>query len=196
MGIYLMSSGSVDSQTIILGVCVIAFLILLWWISTSNKLNRLKVKVDESESCIDVALTKRYDTLTKMLDVCRNYANHELEVFTNVIQLRSGMSMKEKNVASAQMDQMQKDIGFLAESYPELGSNAVFIQLQNGILDIEDNLSASRRLHNSNVSIFNQTICQFPTSIVANAKNTNIWKTTRIKLRILLFPQPNVRLNI
>ena len=170
MGFYLMSSGTVNPQTILLAICVIGFIIILWWISASNKLNRLKVKVDESESCIDVALTKRYDTLTKMLDVCRNYANHELEVFTNVIQLRSGMSMKEKNVVSAQMDQIQKDIGFLAEAYPELSSNAVFVQLQNGILNIENDLSAARRLHNSNVSIFNQTICQFPDSIVANAK--------------------------
>ena len=47
---------------IILAIIVIA---VVWYISISNKLNRYIVKIDEADSGIDVALTKRYDVLTK-----------------------------------------------------------------------------------------------------------------------------------
>ena len=39
-------------------VLVIIVSIIGWYISVSNQLNRLVVKVDEAESGIDVALTK------------------------------------------------------------------------------------------------------------------------------------------
>ena len=42
---------------------------LLWYISVYNDLKRASIKVDESDFGIDVALTKRYDLLTKMVEV-------------------------------------------------------------------------------------------------------------------------------
>ena len=60
-------------------VAVIILIFVVWYISTSNKLNRLVVKIDESLSGIDVALTKRYDVLTKMIEVVKSYAKHEKE---------------------------------------------------------------------------------------------------------------------
>ena len=48
--------------------------IILWWIATMNGLRRTKVKIEEASSGIDVALTKRYDVLTKMVDVAKSYA--------------------------------------------------------------------------------------------------------------------------
>ena len=52
---------------ILIAVVVIILIFVIWYISTSNKLNRSVVKIDEALSGIDVALTKRYDVLTKMI---------------------------------------------------------------------------------------------------------------------------------
>ncbi len=52
-------------------VIVIVVLLLIWFISLSNRLNRAQVKIDEAASGIDVALLKRHDVLTKMLDVVK-----------------------------------------------------------------------------------------------------------------------------
>ena len=81
-------------------VLVIIVSIIGWYISVSNQLNRLVVKVDEAESGIDVALTKRYDVLVKMMDTVKAYTKHEKETLFEVIKLRSGMTMAEKNKAS------------------------------------------------------------------------------------------------
>ncbi|MDE5873377.1 MAG: LemA family protein [Lachnospiraceae bacterium] len=154
---------------ILIGVLVVVFIIAIWYVSTYNGIKALGIKVDEGLSGIDVALTKRYDTLTKLLDVVKGYQKHEKEILLEVIKLRSGMSMAERNAANTQMDQAAKQINVLAEAYPELKSSNNFIQLQNSIADVEEHLQAARRLYNSNVSAYNTKIVMFPNTIVANA---------------------------
>ena len=66
---------------IIVGVAIflIVLIVVIWFISTMNSLRRLNVKVDEAESGIDVALTKRYDLLTKEVAIVKGVAKHEKE---------------------------------------------------------------------------------------------------------------------
>ena len=61
-------------EFILIAIVVIILIFVIWYISTSNKLNRTVVKIDESLSGIDIALTKRYDVLTKMIEVVKSYA--------------------------------------------------------------------------------------------------------------------------
>ena len=156
--------------TILVIVGIILLIVLAWYISVSNKLNRAVVKIDESLSGIDVALTKRYDVLTKMIEVVKAYTKHEKETLFEVINLRKDMTIQEKNEANKAMDENFKKINVVAESYPELKSSENYKTLQQSIADVEEHLQASRRLYNSNVSLFNQLLVTFPTSSIAKSK--------------------------
>ena len=149
---------------------VILAVIAITWISVSNDLNKSIVKIDEAASGIDVALTKRYDVLTKMIEVVKGYAKHEQETLFQTIALRKDMSMQEKSAANDSMVQALSRINALAENYPDLKANTNFNTLQQSISDVEEHLQASRRLYNANVSSFNQKVVTFPISIVANSK--------------------------
>lgn len=161
-----------------IALIVIAIIVLLaaiiffsWWISTANRLRRDQVKVDESASGIDVALTKRFDLLTKAVATVKGYAKHESTTFANVTSLRrpaSSASMKEKADFSNQVTKAFDSINLVAEQYPDLKASTNFLALQNQISDIEEQLQASRRVYNSNVSFFNQEIVTFPTSWVSH----------------------------
>ena len=150
-------------------VAVIAVIIVLWWISTYNGIKVLKLKVKEGLSGIDVALTKRYDVLTKMLDVVKGYQKHEKELMIEIVNLRSGMSMRERNEANRKLDLMAGQINLMAENYPELKSSNHFVELQKAIVDVEEHLQAARRLYNANVTTYNAKIVTFPNSIVAGS---------------------------
>ena len=152
-------------------IIVLAVFVISWAISTSNRFKVLLVKINEAGSGIDVALTKRYDTLTKLIDVVKAYAKHETDLFEKVIRLRSGMSLTEKAEAHQRMKEAADRINIVAENYPELRSSENYKQLQDAIIDAEDHLQAARRVYNMNVSSFNQAIVLFPGSIVANAAN-------------------------
>ena len=157
-----------DSIIIILGIVLV--ILVIWYISVSNKLNRAVVKIDESLSGIDVALTKRYDVLTKMIDVVKAYTKHEKETLFEIINLRKDMTIQEKNDVNKAMDENFKKINIVAENYPELKSSENYKTLQQSIADVEEHLQAARRLYNSNVSLFNQLLVTFPTSSIAKSK--------------------------
>ena len=155
---------------IIIIVVAIVLICLIAFISISNNLNRYQVKIDEANSGIDVALTKRYDVLTKMIEVVKGYAKHEKETLFEVINLRKEMSLGEKAAENAKMDKNMEKINVLAESYPELKSSENYNTLQKTIVDVEEHLQASRRMYNANVSKFNQALVTFPSSMIASMK--------------------------
>jgi len=155
---------------VLIAVAIVVFIFVIWYISTSNKLNRSVVKIEESLSGIDVALTKRYDVLTKMIEVVKSYAKHEKETLFEVIKLRDNMSLREKSEANQAMDENLRKINIIAENYPELKSSENYKTLQQTIVDVEEHLQAARRLYNSNVSLYNQQLVSFPTSFVAKNK--------------------------
>lgn len=157
-----------DTGLIIIIAVIVVILIAI--IMMSNALNKALVKIDEADSGIDVALTKRYDVLTKMIDTVKGYAKHEKETLFEVINLRKGMSMAEKNEANTKISDQLGKLQIVAESYPELKSSENYKTLQQSILDVEEHLQAARRLYNANVSTFNQMIVTFPMSIIAGSK--------------------------
>ena len=152
-------------------VLVIIAVVVISIIVMSNNLNKALVKIDEADSGIDVALTKRYDVLTKMIETVKGYAKHEKEVLFDVVKIRKGMTIEEKNEANKQMDETLSKINVLAENYPNLKASENFAVLQQSIADVEEHLQAARRLYNANISTFNQMIVTFPTSIVAGMKH-------------------------
>ena len=150
---------------------LIALIAVLWAVKTSNNIKRMEIKVDEAFSGIEVALTKRYDMLTKMLDVCKGFMKHESELFSKVISLRRGMSLGEMGEADREMGELTGRLFAVAENYPELRSAQVFAELQQGIRDAEEHLQAARRLYNASVSSYNAAIAVFPDSLLARGRS-------------------------
>ncbi|MFA6843737.1 MAG: LemA family protein [Bacilli bacterium] len=153
-------------------VVVLLLWILIWYIKTMNMLRRSEVKVNEAESGIDVALTKRFDALTKMLETTKGYAKHEAETLENTIKWRNGVpkeaTLEDKQQFADQLNKVASGINVVVERYPDLKANTMFASLQNAIMDTEEHLQAARRVYNSNVSFINRKIVTFPISFVAH----------------------------
>lgn len=167
----LLSTGAIIGIVVVAVIVLVFIIIVAWYISTMNWFRRTKVKVDEANSGIDVALTKRYDLLTKALAAVKGYAKHEAETLSKVIGMRTGsikeLSLDEKSKLNAELSQVQRGINVVVEQYPQLKADTQFTLLQNQTADCEEQLQAARRVYNSNVSIFNQKRVTFPSSIVA-----------------------------
>lgn len=148
-------------------VIIVIIAVIMWAVSTSNRFKVLLVKINEADSGIDVALNKRYDTLVKLMEVVKAYARHEVETLSEMVKLRSGMGIAEKEQAEIKMHEVSDRINVIAESYPELRSGENFRQLQDAIMESEDHLQAARRVYNAGVSAFNRAIAVFPASIIA-----------------------------
>jgi LemA protein len=75
---------------IIIAIIVISF--FSWIIRTSNSFKIMKVKINEADAGIGVALQKRFDTLTKLMQTVKAYAKHEVDTLTKMVELRQGLS--------------------------------------------------------------------------------------------------------
>lgn len=139
-------------------------------VKTMNEFKRREIKVQESLSGIEVALTKRYDMLTKLQDAAKGYLSHENELFTRVIRMRQGMSIREMDETSKEIDEITGKLYAVAEGYPELRSSEVFVELQKGISDAEEHLQAARRLYNAAVTGYNTAISMFPACLLAGSR--------------------------
>lgn len=156
---------------VILGIFVVA---VVWAIALYNGLIRLKNRVDEAWSDIDVQLKRRYDLIPNLISTVKGYAKHESGTFQKVTEARTAaMSAQESGDAKAQaqaenmLSSTLKSIFALAENYPELKANENFLELQRELSDTEDKIQASRRFYNGNVRDFNTKIELFPNNIIA-----------------------------
>ena len=153
---------------IILGVAAV---LVLWVIAIYNGLIRLKNRVDEAWSDIDVQTKRRYDLIPNLVNTVKGYAAHEKEVFEKVTEARTramgAQSTADKAQAENMLSQTLKSLFAVAENYPDLKANQNFLELQRELTDTEDKIQASRRFYNGNVRDFNIKIQVFPNNIFA-----------------------------
>ncbi len=153
---------------VIFGIIVI---LIIYVISIYNKFIQVKNKVEEALSGIDVALARRYATLTNTVEVVKGYVKHEKEVLLKAVELRQNPTMKDRVMVDENQSEAITQIFALQESYPELKANQQFLALQDTIRDLEEHLAASRRMYNSNVSIYNNLVLSFPSNLIGNIMN-------------------------
>jgi LemA protein len=145
---------------------------------TRNKFVRMRTKIEEASSSIDIQLKRRRDTLTKLMDAVKGSMNFEKGTLEEIVKMRSsnidGASMSEKAKISNDLSRISKGINVTLENYPNLKSTDAVVEFQKSTADIEDNIAASRRIYNQNVSAFNQNIKTWPAIVVAQASKQYI----------------------
>jgi len=157
---------------LILGLVVV---LLLGYMNLFNALVKARQKVKEAWSGIEVQLKRRYDLIPNLVNVVKGYATHEQDTLEKVIQARTGaISVPEGDIAGQaqaenMLSQTLKSIFALSESYPDLKANENFLELQKEITNTEDQIAASRRIYNGNVTYLNTKIESFPSNLVAQA---------------------------
>lgn len=160
-----------NTQVIYIIPLLLILFLVIYYVKTANKLRRYHVVIDESKKNIDIALTKRYDTISEMIKVAKSFAKYEKELFADITKSRRNSSISEFNKSLEDQNQAIDKIYALAEAYPELKSSDQFLRLQEEIDDENEQLAAAKRIVNNNISKLNQIIVSFPSSVVAGMKN-------------------------
>ncbi len=166
----LISTGAVAVIVIAIVVVLLVIILIAWYIGSYNKLQRLKNIVDEGWSTIDVQLKKRYDLIPNLVETVKGYAKHESETLEAVIKARNAAmtaSGDAKMTAENALTGTLKSLFALQEAYPELKANTNFIDLQNQLKSVENEIASARRYYNGTVKELNTKIDLFPSNIVA-----------------------------
>ncbi len=162
-----------NTGMVVLGVVVaiLGLTIFCYIISTYNKLVAYRNKVQESLALVDVHLKQRFDMIPNLVATVKGYAKHEKEVFAEITELRNLANKtndeKEKIDCANKMLPKMRQIIALAENYPKLKADALFGNLMEELVLIEDKIVAARRFYDSNVNMYNTLVESMPSGMVA-----------------------------
>jgi LemA protein len=155
-------------------IIIVFSIFILWIVFTYNSFINLKNYVKKSFSGIDVQLKRRADLIPNLIETVKAYTKHESTILKEVTQARTKMmdarehkDIKKMANCENQLQNALKSLFMVSENYPDLKANKNFLDLQNQLKNTEDQIAASRRIYNNNVTQYNIKTESFPSLIIA-----------------------------
>jgi LemA protein len=132
----------------------------------------LKNGADAGLAQIKVALKKRLDMITQLVDTAKGYAEFEKSTMVEVTKMRSKVGQitnaGELSKIGNQSRKILDNIIAVMENYPDLKSNETVKELMKAIQNIEDELSRHRYTYNNIIQEYNTKTEVVPSNMVAN----------------------------
>lgn len=146
---------------------------VLYAIVIFNRLVRTRQMANEAWSGIDVQLKRRADLVPNLVEAVKGYAAHERGVLEEVVRLRgAAAALPKDDVAHRAQAESALTVSIgrliaLAESYPDLKASRNFLELQQQLSTVEDELQMARRYYNGAVRNQNVLVQSVPSNLVA-----------------------------
>src|SRR5216117_2529547 len=168
---------------VLVALLVPLFFLLVYVISSFNKLVGLRNRFKNAFAQIDVQLKRRYDLIPNLVETAKGYLKHERGTLEAVISARNAASaantraaanpgdasaMKELSGAEAALTGSLGRLFAVAEAYPDLKANQTMNTLMEELTSTENKVSFSRQAYNDAVMTYNTTRESFPTNFVAS----------------------------
>jgi LemA protein len=152
-------------------VAAVVAAVVLYAIVVFNRLIRQRNVVREGWSGIDVQLRRRTDLVPNLVEAVKGYAAHERGLFEEVTAKRaSSIAASDVGGQAAAERALAGSLGRLmavAEAYPQLKADKNFLELQDQLAEIEDQIQMARRYYNGTVRNLNISIQSFPDVLLA-----------------------------
>ncbi|MFA6355846.1 MAG: LemA family protein [Candidatus Omnitrophota bacterium] len=152
---------------------IVAVVALFWLVIIFNGLVRLKVRVANGWSQIDVQLKRRHDLIPNLVETARGYMKFERDTLENVTKARTqatqATTVKDKEGAENMLTGALRSLFAVAEKYPELKAGQNMIALQGELASTENQIASARQFYNDEVTRYNTAVKTFPANTVAPA---------------------------
>ena len=150
----------------------VVLLLVVYVITTYNKLISLRNRVNDQWSQIDVELKRRFDLIPNLVNTVKGYAKHEDETLEKVIKARnsylSSGTREQAMEADSQLSSAINKLFALSESYPDLKANESFLDLQAQLKETEEKISYARKFYNDTALLLNNKVDMFPSNLIAS----------------------------
>jgi LemA protein len=146
-------------------------------ISMYNSLVRLRNRVKNAWSQIDVQLKRRHDLIPNLVETAKGYMQHERDTLSEITDARSRAMGADgpaaKGQAETQLSGALSKFMLVVENYPDLKANQNFLALQEELTSTENKIAFSRLAYHDSVLFFNNKIQMFPSNLIATMFNFN-----------------------
>lgn len=152
-------------------VAVVVLMLVALPIGKYNGIVSAQIKVETGEANIATQLQRRADLIPNLVETVNNFTTHETEVFAAVTEAREAMlsagSVPEMAAADEAMNAALGRLIAVAEAYPELQSDTVYVGLMDELAGTENRIAVARTDYNAAVESYNTDIRRFPGVLIA-----------------------------
>ena len=171
---------------VLVALLVPLFFVLMFVVSSYNRLVALRNRFKNAFAQIDVQLKRRYDLIPNLVETAKGYLKHESGTLEAVIAARNAASsantraaanpgdpaaMKELMAAESTLGGSLGRLFALSEAYPDLKANTTMNGLMEELTSTENKVSFSRQAYNDSVMTYNTARESFPSNLIANTFN-------------------------
>ena len=153
-------------------IFAIIIVLAIAFVGMYNSFIKLKNSCEEAFSTMDVYMKKRFDLIPNLVETVKGYAAHEKETLEKVMAARNGVqsaaTVEEKMAQENVLTGTLKSLFAVAEAYPDLKANTNFLDLQDQLKSVEEDIANSRKYYNAVVKQFNTKCEMFPSNIIAS----------------------------
>ena len=163
---------SMEISTIVIVLLVAFAVLVVWMIVSFNGLVRMRNRVQNGWSDIDVQLARRHDLVPNLVETARGYMQHERSVLEDVTQARleavaSRPDIPARALAEASLTGALSRFFMNVENYPNLRASENMKLLQEQLTSTENRIAFARQHYNDEVLQYNSAQLSFPRNILA-----------------------------
>jgi|LSQX01.1.fsa_nt_gb LemA protein len=153
-------------------LATIALILVIGSISTYNGLVIADQEVQREWSEVENQMQRRADVITNQVEVVKGYVKHEEKIFSDIAAARAVLydnysGINTKIAADQQISDSSRNILALAENYPELKADILFVNLQTDIEGSENRVTRARGRFIEKVQVYNTRLTRFPGNLFA-----------------------------
>ena len=158
-------------MVVFLILAVLAVVLVVFVMNTQRALVHTDELCRNALSQIGVQQSSRWDALTALADLTKNYSQHEYETLAKVIAARrtvdGGSTAREAGEQENMITEAMGRLMAVAEAYPDLKASAVYQNTMDGVKQYEENVRRSRMVFNDTVTKFNRLVRQITGCFIA-----------------------------
>ena len=167
-----------------IGIVIIAIVvaILVWGVGTYNGFIKKQEAVTKAWSQVENVYQRRADLVPNLVALVKNYQEYEQGTLIAVTEARAQKaaattvnmeSYTESDLQAFQtaQDELGESLNRLiisVENYPDLKASDNYLTLQAQLAGCENRILTERQRFNEAAKVYNQSVRQFPSSIIAN----------------------------
>lgn len=144
------------------------FTSLGWVWMVFDSLIRLRQRVRQGWSLIDVQLKRRHDLIPSLAAIVTGLKAYEQEVQTALAELRAQSGTPDPAASGDRLQALAPRLYAVAEAYPELKANESFQKLQQELIDTENRIALARSYYNEIATYYNSRLQVLPEKFVAD----------------------------
>ena len=168
-------------KKILIILLIIVGVVAVWGWMTYNNLVTKQENVAKAWGQVENVYQRRADLVPNLVAVVKNYAEYEQGTLTAVTEARAKATSTTVNVENfdesqfAAFESAQEELGksinrliVAVENYPDLKASENYLTLQAQLTGCENRILTERERFNEAAKVYNQSVRQFPSSIIAN----------------------------